>query len=186
MKVPREIRKKLELIFDEAIESETGVVLYACPKTHAGYLHRFAGALRNEAALESLEIYKKGEPFYGKGIYYHIGTRVCASGFVCSREMSPDLTNIMKFIQIVFTDIDIHLPCEDATEARKQATRYRVLRHKLIKKGLSWVEKVSVELEPNNPTVTLTARNPTTIEVEEISPQRLDEILKRIEAKIPS
>lgn len=185
MKIPQEVREKLELIFDETVDSETGLVLYSCPIPYANYLHRFAASLRNESALESLEIYRKGEPFYGKGIYYHLSTRACASGFICARTTEPHLTVLMQFIQAAFLDRDVLFPCPNREAARKRLNRWRVEQQKLKSRpGLEWIKRVRITIPLNSTTVTLTTQPVALDGLEEISPEFLDQIIKDGEEKL--
>lgn len=116
--VPLQVKRDLEGVFEEVIDSSTGAKVYLCSARRAYYLNRWASHIRNQSTVESLVIYTPDQPAYAKGIYWYIQTVPFERGLLVRRVNEPDLTILQMLIFAAYTNHTLRITRKTQKDAQ--------------------------------------------------------------------
>lgn len=89
-------------LLDAALKLPFGkAVAHMCSEPRAGYLARIMNGERYRNAMQSIATYLPSEPFYGKGMYYHLVIEPRPKGVIIAHVKNPPVTLTWKFIECV-------------------------------------------------------------------------------------
>jgi len=92
----REIYPLLDEIDD--LEPKQGI-LYKCSVRRANYLTRMIQGVRYDSAIESIQMYQRGHPLYGQGLYGLLWVEVQPEGLLVTKLTEPHDSAKWRMIQ---------------------------------------------------------------------------------------
>lgn len=111
-------------ILDKALDLPAGKgVLHRCTVKRADYLTRMIQGIRYDSAIESIEMYKPGEPLYGLGSYSCLWVEPHDQGLLATNLVSPPVNLMWRLIQCAATQETIDLPDVSYNRARQRLAR---------------------------------------------------------------
>jgi hypothetical protein len=134
---PLAVREEVESNFDRVLESETGAIIYAVPPQRAEYLCRQARFIKDEAALESTQLYSPDNPYYGRGMYWSIRFRQVKnpSGVLFTLTSEVELTDSQRLINAAFLGIESRIPHSSLSEAKSHIAQFTSKRAKMLRRA---------------------------------------------------
>lgn len=89
-------------LLDAALKLPFGkAIAHTCSASRANYLARIINGERYRNAMQSIFTYLPSEPFYGKGMYYHLVTEPRSKGVIVAHVENPPPTLTWRFIECV-------------------------------------------------------------------------------------
>ena len=115
-------------------------VLHRCTPQRAGYLSRMIRGLRYDTAIESLQMYKPGEPLYGLGLYAYIWAEPHEQGLLATKLDQPFNNVMWQLITCAATRDRVILPEGSYIQARQYLQRVQkkypdIMNHVFIEAG---------------------------------------------------
>ncbi len=100
MQLTRQQEGEIYPILDKALDLEKGKgVLHRCTAARADYLARMIQGVRYDSAIESIEMYKMGDPLYGLGSYARLWVEPHDQGLLATLIPSPAVNLMWRIIQ---------------------------------------------------------------------------------------
>lgn len=111
-------------ILDRALDQPQGKgVLYKCTAKRADYLTRMIQGLRYDSAIESIEMYRQGEPLYGLGSYANLWVEPHDQGLLATNLSEPYVNLMWRLIQCAAHQKTVELPDVSFNRARQRLAR---------------------------------------------------------------
>lgn len=175
---PQAIRDEIEARFDDVLSSETGIILYRIAASRAAYLLGWARNIKDEAALQSTQMYDPTDPLYAKGMYWAVHFKLVPPGILFERKAEIELTDAQLLINAAYLGQEVILQRASERDAAKYVPQLLAKRNVIRRReGEGYEALYSLLIFAEEDRVIIRSPTHPTEAVEELSPDQVESLM---------